>query len=95
MKKLIFIIMAFAITGFVQAQDANKATHAFSLDQCVEYAQKNNVQVKNALLAIEVQAQTNREIAATALPTINTNLSGTNFWRRTWNLYPSAVWYKI
>jgi outer membrane protein TolC len=83
--------MGFAITGLVQAQDANKPTHAFSLEQCVDYAQKNNVQVKNALLAIEVQAQTNREIAATALPTINTNVSGTDYTKIPTSLLPGQI----
>jgi len=91
MKKLIFFILGFAITGLVQAQDANKPTHAFSLEQCVDYAQKNNVQVKNALLAIEVQAQTNREIAAAALPTINTNMGGTDYLKIPTSLLPGQI----
>jgi outer membrane protein TolC len=91
MKKLIFLIVVFAITGFAKAQDATINSHAFSLDQCVEYAQKNNVQVKNALLAIEVQAQTNREIAATALPTINTNMSGTDYTKIPTSLLPGQI----
>jgi outer membrane protein TolC len=91
MKKLIFFIMALAITGYTIAQDSTKATHAFSLDQCVEYAQKNNVQVRNALLAIEVQKQTNREIAGAALPTINTNLSGVNYTQIPVSLLPGQI----
>jgi outer membrane protein TolC len=91
MKKLIFFIMVLAITSFTQAQEAGIPTHAFSLDQCVEYAQKNNVQVKNALLAIEVQAQTNREIAGAALPTINTNVSGTDYLKIPTSLLPGQI----
>ncbi len=83
--------MGFAITGLVQAQDASKPTHAFSLEQCVDYAQKNNVQVKNALLAIEVQAQTNREIAGAALPTINTNMGGTDYLKIPTSLLPGQI----
>ena len=91
MKKLIFVITSFAMTGLLQAQDAKNATHAFSLEQCVDFAQKNNVQVKNSLLAIEVQAQTNREIAAAALPTINTNLGGTNYLIIPTSLLPGQI----
>ena len=91
MKKLIFVITSFAITGLLQAQDARNATHAFSLEQCVDFAQKNNVQVKNSLLAIEVQAQTNREIAAAALPTVNTNLGGTNYLIIPTSLLPGQI----
>ena len=83
--------MGFAITGHTIAQDSTKATHAFSLEQCVEYAQKNNVQVRNALLAIEVQKQTNREIAAAALPTINSNLSGVNYTQIPVSLLPGQI----
>jgi outer membrane protein TolC len=91
MKKLILVITSFAMTGLLQAQDAKNATHAFSLEQCVDFAQKNNVQVKNSLLAIEVQAQTNREIAAAALPTVNTNLGGTNYLIIPTSLLPGQI----
>ena len=83
--------MSFAIAGLLQAQEAKNATHAFSLEQCVDFAQKNNVQVKNSLLAIEVQAQTNREIAAAALPTVNTNLGGTNYLIIPTSLLPGQI----
>lgn len=83
--------MSFAIAGLLQAQDAKNATHSFSLEQCVDFAQKNNVQVKNSLLAIEVQAQTNREIAAAALPTVNTNLGGTNYLIIPTSLLPGQI----
>jgi outer membrane protein TolC len=49
------------------------------------------VQVKNALLAIEVQAQTNREIAGAALPTINTNVSGTDYLKIPTSLLPGQI----
>ena len=91
MKKIIFVIMSFAIAGLLQAQEAKNATHSFSLEQCVDFAQKNNVQVKNSLLAIEVQAQTNREIAAAALPTVNTNLGGTNYLIIPTSLLPGQI----
>ena len=50
MKKVFILFVAFITWENGQAQ--NKAVYAFSLDECVSYAQKNNVQVKNALLAI-------------------------------------------
>ena len=91
MKKLFFLLLVFAFANLAKAQDSSKAVYAFSLDQCVEFAHKNNVQVKNALLAIEVQGQTNREIAATALPTINTNLSGTDYTKIPTSLLPGQI----
>ncbi len=44
--------------------------HAFSIQQALDYAKKNNVRVKNGLLAIKIQEQTNREVTGTALPQI-------------------------
>lgn len=49
--------------------------HQFSLQECLDYARKNNTQVKNALLDIQIQRQTNREITASAYPQINGNVS--------------------
>lgn len=48
-------------------------THSFSLQQAVEYAKQHNVQVRNSLLDIQIQQQSNREVTSRALP----NISGT------------------
>lgn len=47
------------------------ARHEFSIQQAVDYAAKNNVQVKNALLDVQIQQQTNREVTSAALPQIS------------------------
>ncbi|MBP6145437.1 MAG: TolC family protein [Sediminibacterium sp.] len=89
MKKIIVIVTALFVTA-IQAQ-AQTTVHAFSLADAVSYAQKNNVQVKNALLDIDIQTQTNREIAAAALPSVNTSLSGTNFLTIPTSLLPGQI----
>jgi outer membrane protein len=89
MKKIIVIVTALFVTA-AQAQE-QPTVHAFSLADAVSYAQKNNVQVKNALLDIDIQTQTNREIAAAALPSVNTNLSGTNFLTIPTSLLPGQI----
>ncbi len=61
----------------VKAQSETK--HAFSIKQAVEYASKNNVQVKNALLSVQLQEQTNREITAAAYPSLSANGGITNY----------------
>jgi len=48
-----------------------------SVRQAVDYAAKNNVQVKNALVNVDIQLQTNREITALAYPQVNGNLGAT------------------
>ena len=55
------------------------------------YAQKNNVQVKNALLAIDAQVQTNREIGAAAYPTINTSTSVLDYTQIPVSLLPAQI----
>lgn len=89
MKKIIVIVTAIFVTA-IQAQ-AQTTVHAFSLADAVSYAQKNNVQVKNALLDVDIQTQTNREIAAAALPTVNSSLSGTNFLTIPTSLLPGQI----
>jgi outer membrane protein TolC len=91
MKKLFLLLLVIAFANLAKAQDASRTVYAFSLDQCVEYAHKNNVQVKNALLAIDVQNQTNREIAGAALPIISTNLSGTDYTKIPTSLLPGQI----
>ena len=89
MKKILFLVtLFFATATFAQEQ---KTVHAFSLIDAVNYAQKNNVQVKNSLLDIDIQMQTNREIAAAALPTVGSNLSGTNFLTIPTSLLPGQI----
>ncbi|TCZ68837.1 TolC family protein [Flaviaesturariibacter aridisoli] len=41
--------------------------------EAADFARKNSVQVKNALLDVQIQQQTNREITANAYPQVNAN----------------------
>ena len=91
MKKLFFFLLSFTIFHLSQAQEAKIPVHEFSLEQCVEFAQKNNVQVKNSLLAVEVQAQVNREIAAAALPTITTSTGVVDYTKIPTSLLPAQI----
>lgn len=45
--------------------------HEFSMQQSIDYAEKNNAVVKNALLDIQIQQQQNRGITAAAYPQLN------------------------
>ncbi len=88
MKTIILLFSSLCMMLQVSAQEGPKTVHAFSLEECVAFAQKNNVQVKNALLQIEAQVQTNREIGAAALPTINSNIGGTDYTKIPTSLLP-------
>jgi outer membrane protein len=73
LNKLIAWIGLIALALPVQAQEK----HAFTIQQALDYAKKNNVQVKNALLGIQLQQQQNKEITAAAYPQINGSVSAT------------------
>lgn len=58
--------------------DTTKPTkHEFTIQQAVDYARKNNLNVKNALLDVQYQEQVNKEITSRAYPGINASLSTT------------------
>ncbi len=69
---LLFLILL-VFTATVNAQKIN----LFTVQQAVDYAKQNSVQVKNALLDILIQKQTNRDITSIALPQINGSMSVT------------------
>jgi outer membrane protein TolC len=91
MKYLSLLLVVLIHSQLLSAQTEIKPLHSFSLNDCVAFAQKNNVQVKNSLLAIDVQIQTNREIAAAAYPSIGTNLSGTDYLVIPTSLLPAQI----
>lgn len=57
------------------AAHAQQQVNSLGVKQAVDYAVKNSVQVKNALLDLQVQKQTNREITAAAYPQISGSLN--------------------
>jgi outer membrane protein TolC len=66
--------------GLVMAQQPDSTgakRHEFSIQQAVDYARKNNLQVKNALLDVQLQEQVNREWTSSAYPQINASLNTT------------------
>jgi outer membrane protein TolC len=76
----IMLTLSIILVLSTQAQtDSIAARHEFSIQQCIDYATKNNLQVKNALLDLKIQVQTNRGITAAAYPQINGNLSTTHY----------------
>ena len=74
---LLSIGVAFSANASALSDSLRTEKHAFTAQQAVDYAMKNNVQVKNALLGIRLQQETNRQITATAFPRINGSLSNT------------------
>lgn len=60
-----------------KSDTAQPKRYEFSVQQAIDFAKKNNVQVKNALLDIRNQEAVNREITAAAYPKLNGSLSST------------------
>jgi len=76
LKSTLFsVLIVIAANGFSQPCKT-PAKHEFTAKQCVEYAEKNNAFVKNALIDIKLQEQQNRGITASAYPQINGNFNG-------------------
>lgn len=76
MQRLNKLIAWIGLTAFalpVMAQEK----HAFSIQQTIDYAKKNSVQVKNALLGVQLQKESNREITSAAFPQINGSIGTT------------------
>ena len=73
-KRIVEIIFSFWLCSICFTANAQKTNapqiNAFSAKQAVEYAMQNAMQVKNALLDIEMQKQTNKEVTASAFPQI-------------------------
>ena len=85
LNKIIAWIGLTALTLPAMAQEK----HDFSLQQALDYAKKNNVQVKNTLLDIQIQQQTNRDITAGALPSITGTGSLTDYLKIPTTLIPA------
>jgi outer membrane protein TolC len=75
-KILLSITTLFLLSRGASAQ---KNIQAFSLIQTVDYAMKNAVEIRNALIDIDMQRQTNREITALAMPQVSANVGATRF----------------
>jgi len=80
MKRVFWIVVCICIVSGAQAMPVDTTqvqTHSFTAQQAVDYALKNNVQVKNALLGIRLQEETNRQITSAAFPHINSSMTTT------------------
>jgi outer membrane protein len=92
MKKLLsvqkmFLLMIVFSSTKIMAQQKNE----FSVKQAVDYGVKNSVTVRNSLIDIKIQKQTNREITAAALPQINGSGTFQDFLEIPTSLLPGEV----
>ena len=75
LKRCLCVFAFISILNFANAQKTN----LFSAQQAVEFAMKNATEIKNALLDIQIQKQSNKEFTAIALPQLNASVGGTHY----------------
>lgn len=80
-------VAAIFLSNSVFAQTKNE----FTVQQAIDYGLKNAVQVKNALLDVLLQEQSNREITSAAYPQLNANGSITDYLKIPVNLLPGEL----
>ncbi len=85
-QKIFLMVIVFSSTKII-AQQKNE----FSIKQAVDYGIKNSVAVRNSLIDIKIQKQTNREITSAALPQINGSGTFQDFLEIPTSLLPGEV----
>jgi len=88
MGKLILTIL-FANTFVAAYSQTAPAVHEFSIQQCIDYSRQHNVQVKNALLDLQIQQQSNKVTTADALPKITASGATQDFFQTPVTLVPA------
>jgi outer membrane protein len=73
------LLLGFTHTQAQEPAHTDTAKYEFTVQQCVEYATKNNLQIKNALLDYKIQEQTNRNITSAAYPQLSANFGTTYY----------------
>lgn len=85
------VMMGFMLILFGQLAVEAQQKPGLSSEECVAYALKNNAQVKNALLAIQIQQQTNKELTATAYPHVGASVSSNYFPNVATQVFPNFI----
>ena len=79
MKKLWLTNTAVLSLVLLSAGAFAQQKNEFSIKQCVDYADKNSVTVKNALLDVQIQNQSNRQITSAAFPQVSGSISTNHY----------------
>lgn len=85
------VLIIVATMAIVKSQAQPKIKHEFTIQQTIEYAHKNNVQVKNALIGVQIQQQVNRDVTSAALPGISGNVGVTDYLNIPVSLLPGEI----
>jgi outer membrane protein len=76
-RQLLSMLPVILGTAFASAQ----SVHMLTVQDALDLAKKNNIQVKTALANLSVQEQTNKQLTADALPVISATGTSTNYFQ--------------
>src|SRR2546423_1409745 len=79
------------LLALISLQAVAQQRHEMSIKEALAYAMKNSAQVKNALIDVEIQQQTNREITAAAYPQLNGTISANYFPKIPIQTFPNFI----
>ncbi len=89
-KRQLLALLLGGLPALTMAQTtASPERHEMSIQQAIDYARQHNVQVKNALLDLRIQEQTNREVTGTAYPQLSASGSLTYNYKLPVSLVPA------
>ena len=78
MKNVNLIVVLFLVSSLsIKAQDATKTSQSWTLETCIDYALKNNIQIKQSELNTELSEINLTQSKANLLPSLNGNASHT------------------
>ncbi|MEP6616684.1 MAG: TolC family protein [Ginsengibacter sp.] len=83
-KAILYLVVLFSSSSMAQQ------VHEFSVQESVDFALKNSAQVRNALIDIQIQKQTNKEITAAAFPQVNGNITVNDYLSLPTSLVPAS-----
>ena len=76
-RLLVTVLLCSAGAAIAEAQ----TIHAITIQDALDLAKKNNIQVKTALTNLALQEQTNKQVTADALPQISATGTSTNYFQ--------------
>lgn len=76
-------IVCILLSSFLYAQDKLKNEKAMTLEECIEYALKNNIQIQQSILNTELSEINLTQSQANLLPSLNANASHSYNYGRT------------
>lgn len=88
---LLASITLFTVETGIAQTTPKSARYALSVEEALTFAKNNNIQVKNALLAVQMQKETNREFTSGALPSVSFNANLMDYLKLPVSLIPGEI----